>query len=242
MLINEKDERIVSLEAELVAMETAFQKELDNLSRTESETTTFWQGKHADLEAQLAQAEAELSLMQAERDQLRARLDSHQRDLNVRDDEIRTLRSQIRGLKEWVSTSTRADGQAQTSDEVFGEGMARLGNGLQNWVPVHFRRAKLVDCAALEGIREKAGEDGGQDEKSSVLLQELERLMPMYEELAAGSNKVHLLQSIVSRVLVEEVFDAYFVGLSKEQEKQFRGTETVLASFGKDLSPTYTNN
>lgn len=47
----------------------------------------------------------------------------------------------MRGLKEWVSTSTRTDGQ--TSDEVFGDGMARLGNGLQNWVIVNFRKAKM---------------------------------------------------------------------------------------------------
>ena len=42
-----------------------------------------------------------------------------------------------------VSTSTRTDGVSATSDEVFGDGMARLGNGLQNWVIVNFRKVKL---------------------------------------------------------------------------------------------------
>ena len=35
---------------------------------------------------------------------------------------------------------------SSTSDEVFGDGMARLGNGLQNWVTVNFRRARLGMC------------------------------------------------------------------------------------------------
>jgi hypothetical protein len=63
--------------------------------------------------------------------------------LAEREREIESLRAQVSGLKAWVSNSTRSDGQVQMSDEVFGEGMARLGNGLQNWVLVNFRRAKI---------------------------------------------------------------------------------------------------
>lgn len=58
----------------------------------------------------------------------------------------------------------------------------------------------------------------------------------MYEELALTS-KVHLLQSIVSAVFVEMVFDSYYVGLSEEEMTQFRQMEKLLVSFSAFPSP-----
>ncbi|KAM0623724.1 hypothetical protein ACHAQG_004370 [Verticillium nonalfalfae] len=188
-------QRIALLETELAVMEDEFARELDRLSRKESETATFWQGRVARAEDRARAACGEMEALEAECVELRA---------------------QVRGLKEFVSTSTRTDGQSATSDEVFGEGAARLGNGLQNWVIVHFRRAK-IDFG-------KASEDE---------LEELAALVPMYEELAAAA-KVHLLQSFVSRVLVEMVFGAYFVGLSPEQARQFRDVEETLRSYSNE--------
>lgn len=52
----------------------------------------------------------------------------------------------------------------------------------------------------------------------------------MYEELAKTA-KVHFLQSVVSRILVDMIFDSYFVGLSKEQTGLFRQMENLLSSF-----------
>lgn len=92
----------------------------------------------AELESRLARfAERENALL--------ASLDEARAQCAAREEEARSLRAQVRGLKEWVSTSTRALGgsDGRTSDEVFGEGMARLGNGLQNWVIMNFRRAKV---------------------------------------------------------------------------------------------------
>jgi hypothetical protein len=150
-LLREKDERIVYLEKEMDIMEREFQRELDKLSQNESETATFWQAKHSALNQQYLRTDTELRLLraevdvrEAEREELRQGWEVLRRELKERDDEIRSLRSQIRGLKEFVSTSTRTDDQ--TSDEVFGDGMARLGNGLQNWVITNFRRAKLSKC------------------------------------------------------------------------------------------------
>ena len=54
--------------------------------------------------------------------------------------------------------------------------------------------------------------------------------MPNYEALV-HSSKVHLLQSIVARLLVEMVFESYFFGLSKAQTAQFRDMEAMLRSF-----------
>lgn len=62
-------------------------------------------------------------------------------------------------------------------------------------------------------------------------LAELSELVPMYEELV-HSAKVHLLQSLVSRILVEMVFDAYYVGLSDEQTRLFRQMEKLVSNFG----------
>jgi chromosome segregation ATPase len=148
--MREKDDRIAYLERELRVMETQFQRELDKLSANESETASFWQAKHSALNQQFLRTDTELRLLraevdlrEAEREELRTGYEGMRRIVRERDDEIQDLRAQVRGLKEWVSNSTRLDGQSQTSDEVFGDGMARLGNGLQNWVIVNFRKAKL---------------------------------------------------------------------------------------------------
>lgn len=61
---------------------------------------------------------------------------------------------------------------------------------------------------------------------------ELGDLVPMFEELV-HTSKVHLLQSIVSSILVEMVFDTYYVGMSKEQRNSFREMEQLLLSFSK---------
>lgn len=49
----------------------------------------------------------------------------------------------------------------------------------------------------------------------------------MYEELV-HTSKVHLLQSIVSSILVETVFNAYYVGLSEEDTLHFQQMEQLL--------------
>lgn len=194
-------------------MESKFQRELDTLSQNESETATFWQAKHSALNQQFLRTDTELRLL---RDEAKAR-EGLQTELKEKDGKIRELKGQVRGLKEWVSTSTRADGQQTLSDEVFGEGMARLGNSLQNWVISNFRRVKLDLSRAAE---------------HEAVLQELGSLVPMYEDLAQTS-KVHLLQSAVSRIVVQMVFDTYFVGLSPEQAQQCMQVENLMASFGE---------
>ncbi|KAK7424358.1 hypothetical protein QQX98_000626 [Neonectria punicea] len=222
--LRDKDERIDYLEKEMAIMEHEFHRELDKLSQNESETATFWQAKHSGLNQQFLRTDTELRLLraevdvrEAERDELREGWAVLRRELKERDDEIRGLRGQVRGLKEWVSSSTRTEGQE--CDETFGDGMTRLGNGLQNWVIVNFRKAKLN----LEGLDE-------------ATLAELNELVPMCEELV-HTAKVHLLQSIVSRILVDMVFNSYFVGLSDEQEQQFRQMEKMLSSFAVSDEP-----
>lgn len=156
-LLKEKDEKIAMLERELSVMESEFARELDRLSQNESETATFWQGKHSALNQQFLRADTELRLLRAEvevrrgeREELRDGWEALRRELREKEEEIAELRGQVRGLKEWVSTSTRSD--AQVADEVFGEAMGRLGNELQNWVIVNFRRAKLGECCPRPGV------------------------------------------------------------------------------------------
>lgn len=146
--LRQKEERIAYLEKEMDIMEREFQKELDKLSQNESETATFWQAKHSALNQQYLRTDTELRLLrseielrQSEREELTQGWEMLRRELKERDEEIRGLKGQVRGLKDFVSTSTRTDGQA--SDEIFAEGMARLGNGLQNWVITNFRKAKI---------------------------------------------------------------------------------------------------
>jgi len=70
-------------------------------------------------------------------------------------------------------------------------------------------------------------------EKASEDMKErLLQLIPTYESLAATS-KIHFVQSLVSRLLVEEIFQAYFVGLSKEHANELERVEKYISGFGK---------
>ncbi|KAI1781158.1 hypothetical protein F4818DRAFT_30605 [Hypoxylon cercidicola] len=217
ILLKEKDDKIAELTRELAVMETEFTRELDRLSQKEGETTSFWQGKCMNLNQQLTRSDTELQLLraevdvrEAERAELREGWELLRRQLKERDEEIRALKSHIAGLKQWVSTSTtRGD---QISDEEFGDSMTKLGNGLQNWVIVHFRRAKLAFARVDEAILDDLGE-----------------LVPMYDQLATLA-KVHLLQSVVSSILVEDIFNSYFIGLPEDQANQLAQMENYLAS------------
>jgi activating signal cointegrator complex subunit 1 len=70
---------------------------------------------------------------------------------------------------------------------------------------------------------------------NTSVINELCELVPMYEELASTA-KVHLLQSVVSTVLVDTVFSSYFVGLSPSHTSHLRQMETSLASIGASSS------
>jgi len=63
-------------------------------------------------------------------------------------------------------------------------------------------------------------------------LSALAGLVPMYEQLVSGS-KIHMLQSAVSAVLMELVFDQYFVGLSDDEARQLTQIQALLSSFGR---------
>jgi len=62
--------------------------------------------------------------------------------------------------------------------------------------------------------------------------EQLLRLIPTYQSLAATS-KIHLVQSLVSRLFVERIFQAYFVGLSKEHADELERMEKYLSGFGE---------
>ncbi|KAI1471183.1 uncharacterized protein F4812DRAFT_169371 [Daldinia caldariorum] len=210
ILLKEKDDKIAELKRELTVMEAEFTRELDRLSQKEGETASFWQAKLVRTETELQLLRAEVDVREAERAELREGWDRLRKEIKERDDEIRSLKGHISGLKQWVSTNT-ARGH-QTSDEEFGDSMAKLGNGLQNWVIVHFRRAKLDFTHADEAA-----------------IRDLAELVPMYEQVAV-SAKVHLLQNVVSSILVETVFESYFVGLPEDQTRQLTQIENYLRS------------
>lgn len=149
--------------------------------------------------------------------------------------EVGGLREQVRGLKMWVG---RGGGGEQVADEVVGEGVGRLADGLQNWVIVHFRRVKIGRWECVGG-----GGDCGERKKRLLTLgvdsekmdhetkEELARLIPTHESLAATS-KIQFVQSLVSRLLVESIFQPYFIGLSKEQTEDFEKVEKTISNFG----------
>ncbi|KAI0872467.1 hypothetical protein GGS24DRAFT_518529 [Hypoxylon argillaceum] len=209
-------DKIVELKRELAANEAEFTRALDRLSQNESETASYWQTRYSNLNQQFLRVDAELRVLrtevdvrEAEKTELREEWELLQAELSERDSEIRSLRSHITGLKQWVSTNTKKSDQ--TSDEEFGETVATLRNGLQNWVVSHFRKSSFDLSRADQAI-----------------IDDLSKLVPMYEELAFGETKAVLLQSVVSSILVEMIFDAYFIGLPEEQATQLGHIEQHL--------------
>ncbi|CZR52985.1 uncharacterized protein PAC_02863 [Phialocephala subalpina] len=239
-ILAEKDKKIAGLEKEIATMEDEFEAELTRLSHkltNENETAQFWQQKHSALNQNYLKSDTELRLLRQElggahqvkeerdrdiktrisslmldRDAFREAYNEAMGELRGKDERVRELQGQVRGLKSWVSREGKGVGGEQVSDEIVGERVRGLGNGLQNWVITNFRRVKI---------------DRMNDETKDQLL----HLVPTYETLAS-SSKVHLIQSLVSRILVEHIFFAYFVGLPKEQADDFSKTERFLSSFG----------
>ncbi|TRX97525.1 hypothetical protein FHL15_001803 [Xylaria flabelliformis] len=209
-------DKIAELKRELAANEAEFTRALDRLSQNESETASYWQTKYSNLNQQFLRVDTELRVLrtevdvrEAEKTELREEWELLQRRLSERDDEIRSLRSQISGLKQWVSTTTKKSDQ--TSDEEFGEAITKLRNGLQNWAVSHFRKSSFE-----------------LSKTDQTIIDDLSSLVPMYEELAIGETKAAFLQSVVSSILVEMVFNAYFVGLPEEQATRLSQIERYL--------------
>ncbi|KAG6057450.1 hypothetical protein E4U17_004073 [Claviceps sp. LM77 group G4] len=201
---------------------TSLHQELSLLKQTLAQltlTTSFWQTKHRTLHQQFLHTDTQLRVLTTEAATQTAQITALQQDRNQlrrealeRDAEMGRLRGQVRDMKTFVSMSTRTEGQV--SDGAFGEGMGRLGMGVQGWVVRYFRRGGLVDFDCLDPIT----------------LAELKGLAPTYENYYhAPGAKVHLLQSIVSRILVEMVLDTYFPGLSDEQVQRFHQMEETLS-------------
>ncbi|KAI1175766.1 hypothetical protein F4777DRAFT_304320 [Nemania sp. FL0916] len=209
-------DKIVELKREITANEAEFTRALDRLSQNESEIASYWQTRYSNLNQQFLRVDTELRVLrtevdvrEAEKAELREQWELLQAELSERDSEVRSLRAQIMGLKQWVSTNTKKSDQ--TSDEEFGESIARLRNGLQNWAVSHFRKSSF-----------------DLDKADQVIIDDLSNLVPMYEELATSETKAALLQSIVSSILVDMVFNVYFVGLPEEQAAQLGQIEKYL--------------
>jgi hypothetical protein len=164
-----KSDRIDFLEKDMAIMEEEFSRELGQLGErltNEAEVSLYWQQKHSTVHRQYLDTDAKLQMLERDiaskdkqreerdrdmktrisslaldRDTLREGYHMVKMELQHKDEEISQLRAQIKGLKDFVSTNSRTDGQV--TDEVFGEMMQRLGNGLQNWVIQNFRKAKI---------------------------------------------------------------------------------------------------
>ncbi|KAI6716487.1 hypothetical protein JHW43_000918 [Diplocarpon mali] len=241
--VAERGRRVAQLESELGAVEADFERGGRRLSRMlagESEAARLWQRRQQQ-HAAFLETDSELRLLRREvaggedgdregdrdvkscisslvldRETFREAYNEAMAEVRRKEEEVSTLQGQVRGLKSWVSSSSRVS--EQMSDEVLGEEMRRLGNGLQNWVITNFRRAKIDPDKADASTRD-----------------DLERLVPTYETLAS-SSKIHFIQSVVSHLLVEHVFSAYFVGISREAARDLSNVEHNLSHFGSTES------
>lgn len=256
----DKASRIATLEIEMARMEDEFSRELTQLGQkitNESESSQYWQQKHSTLHQQFLKVDTDLRILRREnsvrekqreerdrdlktrvsslildRDTLRDAYHAKQAELKARDQEMMQMRAQIKGLKDFVSVNSRMDGQI--TDEVLGDMMRSLGNGLQNWVISNFRRSKLSETQLCISLDSRANIYLDVETMSLDMREKLATLVPTFESLAANA-KIHLIQSIVSRLLVLTIFNSYYVGLPDEQAVQLRDMEDYLATLTDDI-------
>lgn len=229
----DKDTIIARLNTSNAQLEASFVAELSHLSTALSETASelqelrsdhqhlqdSWTGLNLDFSAirnenlrlrseledkedQERESRTRISSLIIERDTLRGRCESSRAAAQDKSDEVESLRAQVQGLKRWVSSSGRSEGQV--TDSAIQTAVLDLAAGVQNWVLRSFRRSKLRVAEEIEAdIREV-----------------LDELCPTWESIVeTGTVKVHLLQSLVSRLLLNKIFESYFVGLPQGQEE-----------------------
>lgn len=240
--------KVATLEIEMAKMEDAFSQELSNIANklaAAMETATFWEKKHCVAQQQFLTVETDLRALQHEnylqarereekemdvhtrlssllfdRDDFRERYQTAKEALWASERDVERLSGQIKALKDFVSNNSKTEGQA--TDKQVGEMMRSLGNGLQNWVIVNFRRAKMDVARLSEETKDR-----------------LAALVPTYETLASTA-KLQLMQSVVSRLLVTEIFDDYYVGLPPERALELRNMEAYLfKATGDMVSPNH---
>ncbi|KAI9697212.1 MAG: hypothetical protein M1836_004776 [Candelina mexicana] len=202
---------------------------------TEAQDKHFWSRKHEEVHREYLRTESDYRALQAtmidrdgqwkiewerkqthlllERDRCRESAHAAQKATRDREDEILELRRQVLDLKHNISTSTRTEGQI--TDDAFRDKIQRLGHDLQNWIINNFRKAK-IDYSSLP-------EPTCQDVAAAV---------PQYSSMTAAS-KLSVVQAVVIKVLVDEVFNAYFFGMPDFQVaalKTMEGQLNALAS------------
>ncbi|KAB8290216.1 hypothetical protein EYC80_011085 [Monilinia laxa] len=161
--------------------------------------------------------QSRIGALMTDRDAFREAYNEAMAEMREKDGEIMALRGQVRGLKEWVSSSRRGGiGGEQVTDELVAERMQWIANALQNWVISNFRRGRIDLKKASDDVREQ-----------------LEQLVPMYHHLAT-SSKINFIQSLVSSILVFDIFQPYFVGLPEQQALELAKTESTLGSYGSE--------
>jgi activating signal cointegrator complex subunit 1 len=265
----DKASRIATLEIEMAVMEEEFSRELAQLGQkitNESELSLYWQQKHSALNQQFLKADADLRVLRHEvgirdksreererdrerdmktrisslildRDTLREGYHAVKAETREKDEEIGRLRNQVKGLKDFVSVNSRMEGQV--TDEVCGEMMRGLGNGLQNWVITNFRKAKIGEYTfvSFPVVQKEASILTSIDmsNMSEVARESISQLIPTYDNLAS-TGKVHLIQSLISRLLVIEIFTSYFVGLPPSRSAEFSNMEAYLTNLTGDPS------
>ncbi|KAJ5054154.1 uncharacterized protein L3040_000436 [Drepanopeziza brunnea f. sp. 'multigermtubi'] len=108
----------------------------------------------------------------------------------------------------------------------FGQGLSEI-TGLESGIGTLKDHVPDMDVIST-GI---SGDIENYTYKADASTREHESVGPTFESLAA-SAQFHLIQSLVSRLIVEHIFGGYFVGLSSKQAEDLSNVERSLSSFG----------
>ncbi|RPB05397.1 hypothetical protein L873DRAFT_1663214 [Choiromyces venosus 120613-1] len=129
-----------------------------------------------------------------------------------RDKEIQRLEKVVGGLKHSISTNTRIE--EAVGDEVFREMWSRIGWEVMNWC--------LANGAAKGGVINV-------ESLKDDVRKELQTGIPEYEKLILGGHRVHVVQALLARLLIREIFSDWCFGITREQN-------SVLSALEKEFT------
>ena len=238
-------------EADRLGQQSKAVAALESRLALETRDKVFWSKKHEELHRQYLKTESEYRILQAttadrdgmwkrewerknehlllERDRCRDGFHSAQKVAQDRQEETRELRRQVLDLKHSISTSTRMEGQI--TDDVFREKIRLLGHDLQNWTITHFRKRDLgtMHAPLRPALEADPSSTPALSALSNSAREELSLAVPLYGSLMPGS-KLHVVQSIVSSMLCQDIFSHYFFGLQPDWIAQCLQMEAYLST------------
>ncbi|KAK6535253.1 hypothetical protein TWF694_001721 [Orbilia ellipsospora] len=133
-----------------------------------------------------------------------------------KEDLVHDLEEQIQRLKHDISMSTRTE--AQKTDDLFNQELGDLWRSIQQWVFSNFKSKIVFDDLP---------------DNTKAVVSDVTNGNPKL----IGSKRLYVVSAVISKYLLDSVFNAYMYGMTKETNEGLAALEQYLASLSN--APSY---